>query len=192
MKFNHTRNVPRDIKRVTLGRFLKRTPITTLLYAAFCVIVLALYAYHAHNRTLPLALESSPVVLAAPLVELPIEVLATSTASETPVIEVYRVLRVVTKTVTAYNSVRAQTDDSPCIAAYGDNVCELEAKGDHSCAGAFKRGTKLSIPGKGICTVRDVLAKKYAHRVDWYEGGASKIVAAKAWGMRVLEVSVIE
>lgn len=96
------------------------------------------------------------------------------------------------KTVTAYNSVPEQTDGSPCIAAYNDNICELEKKGDHSCAAAYPYKTKLGIPGKGTCTVRDVLAPKYAHRVDWYEGGADKIDEAFNWGKRDLNITIYE
>lgn len=94
------------------------------------------------------------------------------------------------KTVTAYNSVKEQTDSTPCIAAYGDNICNLEKKGDHSCAAAYKYGTKLHVPGKGTCTVRDVLAPKYAHRVDWYEGGADMIESALKFGKQNLQVTI--
>lgn len=96
------------------------------------------------------------------------------------------------KVVTAYNSVPNQTDSTPCIAAYGDNICELEKKGDHSCAGAYPYNTMLKVPGKGVCTVRDVLAPKYADRVDWYEGGSDKIPDAFAWGKRTLQVAVLK
>jgi 3D (Asp-Asp-Asp) domain-containing protein len=95
------------------------------------------------------------------------------------------------KTVTAYNSVKEQTDSTPCIAAYGDNICALEKKGDHSCAAAYPYGTKLTVPGKGTCTVRDVLAPKYAHRVDWYEGGADKIASALKFGKQSLQVAIV-
>lgn len=100
--------------------------------------------------------------------------------------------KTVIKTVTAYNSVPEQTDSTPCIAAYGDNICALEKKGDHSCAASFPYGTKLNVPGKGVCTVRDVLAPKYADRVDWYEGGADKIVTARQFGIQKLQVSIYE
>jgi len=96
------------------------------------------------------------------------------------------------KVVTAYNSVPEQTDDSPCISANNSNICELEAKGDHSCAAALPFGTKLHIPGFGNCTVRDRLAPKFAYRVDIHMGGANKIAVAKSWGKKNLLVSIIE
>ena len=85
-------------------------------------------------------------------------------------------------TVTAYNSVPEQTDSTPDIAANGENIMRLYEQGDFTCAASLPFGTKLSIPGFGVCTVRDRLAPKYSDRVDIHMG--KDIPAAWAWGIR--------
>lgn len=87
-------------------------------------------------------------------------------------------------TVTAYNSVEGQTDDSPCISANGWNICEKLKAGINTCAAAMPFGMKLHIEGFGTCIVSDRLAPKYANRVDLHMGGADKIAVARAWGIR--------
>lgn len=94
-------------------------------------------------------------------------------------------------TITAYNSVPWQTDSTPCISADGSNICELKKIGEESCAAALPFGTKINIPGFGVCTVRDRLAPKFSHRIDLYFGGADKIQDAKQWGKRSVEVAVL-
>jgi 3D (Asp-Asp-Asp) domain-containing protein len=96
------------------------------------------------------------------------------------------------RTTTAYNSVTWQTDGSPCISADGNDICRLESQGDHSCAASLPFGTKLDIPGYGVCTVRDRLAPKFADRVDIYFGGAEKIKHARKWGVRRLHIIIID
>ena len=100
--------------------------------------------------------------------------------------------KTLTVTVTAYNSVPAQTDGSPCIAANGADICKLHAQGDYTCAAALPFNTHLSIPGFGVCTVRDRLAPRFAHRVDIHMGGADSIARARAWGKRQLTVTIIK
>jgi 3D (Asp-Asp-Asp) domain-containing protein len=95
-------------------------------------------------------------------------------------------------TVTAYNSVPWQTDSTPCIAADGSNICQLREQGEMSCASHLPFGTKINIPGFGVCTVHDRLHPRFAHRVDLYFGGADQIQAAKEWGKRNLTVEVLE
>lgn len=94
--------------------------------------------------------------------------------------------------VTAYNSVPWQTDSTPCISADGSNICELKNKGEESCAAALPFGTKINIPGFGVCTVRDRLAPRFSNRIDLYLGGAEQIPAAKQWGKRALLVDVLD
>jgi 3D (Asp-Asp-Asp) domain-containing protein len=94
--------------------------------------------------------------------------------------------------VTAYNSVPGQTDNTPCISADGSNICELKNKGEESCAAALPFGTKINIPGFGVCTVRDRLAPRFSNRIDLYFGGKEKISAAKQWGKRALLVDVLD
>ncbi len=71
------------------------------------------------------------------------------------------------RTVTAYTLGRAEeTDDSPCIGAYNDNLCELAAKGVKICASnEFPRGTILKI-GELECVVLDRMNPKYKTEVD--------------------------
>ena len=95
-------------------------------------------------------------------------------------------------TVTAYNSVPWQTDNTPCISADGSNICQLKAQGHESCAAALPFGTKINIPGFGVCTVHDRLAPRFAHRIDLYFGDADKIKAARQWGKRRLKVSILD
>ena len=93
--------------------------------------------------------------------------------------------------VTAYNSVPWQTDATPCISADGSDICKLKQQGEESCAAALPFGTKVNIPGFGVCIVRDRLAPKYAYRIDIYMGGADQIQTAKKWGKRKLMVEVL-
>jgi|GEM_PF-1025241 len=95
-------------------------------------------------------------------------------------------------TVTAYNSVPWQTDSTPCISADGSNICKLRDQGDHSCAAALPFGTKINVPGFGVCTVRDRLAPRFSYRIDLYFGGSDQIQAAKQWGKRHVEVAVLD
>ena len=95
-------------------------------------------------------------------------------------------------TVTAFNSVPWQTDSTPCISADGSNICKLKELGDNSCAAALPFGTKINVPGFGVCTVRDRLAPRFSYRIDLYFGGADKLQAAKQWGKRHVEVAVLD
>lgn len=94
--------------------------------------------------------------------------------------------------VTAYNSVPEQTDADFCTSADGSNICKLYAKGDYSCASSLPFGTKLRIPGFGICTVRDRLAPKYANRIDIHMGGRENIALAYQWGKKQLNIEIIK
>lgn len=94
--------------------------------------------------------------------------------------------------VTAFNSVPEQTDSTPCISADGTDICEEFQKGNGVCAAALPFGTVLRIQGWGDCTVHDRLSPKYSHRIDLHFGGRDRIGAAKRWGIRRLEVTVID
>lgn len=95
-------------------------------------------------------------------------------------------------TVTAYNSIPEQTDGSPCIAADGTDICRLERLGLHSCATwRVPLGTTIRIHGYGDCVVHDRTARKYGDRIDIYFGGADKILEAKAFGKKTLEVTIL-
>lgn len=69
--------------------------------------------------------------------------------------------------VTAYNSLAEQTDNSPCIGAWGDNLCELSKEiGCIVASNAFKKGEKILIDKIGECVVLDRMASRFANRID--------------------------
>lgn len=71
--------------------------------------------------------------------------------------------------VTAYTSEVGQTDDSPCIAADGSDICARYAAGENICASnAFPLGSKITVDHLGTCTVADRMNRRYSNRVDWY------------------------
>lgn len=95
-------------------------------------------------------------------------------------------------TVTAYNSVPEQTDDSPCIAADGSDICQFFARGERACAAnCLPFGSVLDIPGIGQCVVRDRTATRFGSRIDVYFGGRDQIKAARQWGKKALVLTII-
>lgn len=92
-------------------------------------------------------------------------------------------------TVTAYNSVPAQTDDTPCIGAQGTDICKIYEAGENVCAANFvPLGTKIEVEGLGTCVVRDRMNARYYERVDWYTG--MDISAARQFGVRNKQIAV--
>lgn len=88
---------------------------------------------------------------------------------------------------TAYNSILEQTDSEPCLAADGENICELYAAGQLVCASnAFPLGTILRVEDYGECTVLDRMNSRYTDRVDVYMG--LDVAQARVWGKRMVEV----
>jgi 3D (Asp-Asp-Asp) domain-containing protein len=99
---------------------------------------------------------------------LPREVAAPVEAPEErlDVVTEYRSLGI--RTLTAYNSDPAQTDDTPCITANGFNVCEHGIE-DTVAANFLPFGTKIRIPdlfGERVFVVRDRMNKRYPSRID--------------------------
>lgn len=74
----------------------------------------------------------------------------------------------IVREVTAYNvGVRAQTSDTPCIGAGGDDLCRLLERDVKVCAANFVAlGTILMIEKFGECVVLDRMHRRFAHRVD--------------------------
>ena len=89
-------------------------------------------------------------------------------------------------TVTAYNSLSYQTDNTPCISASGMNVCETE---DLICAcpREFEFGTEFFINGRWW-NCQDRLHSKYDDRIDLL---IHTIEDAKEFGKQELEVYII-
>jgi len=70
--------------------------------------------------------------------------------------------------VTAYNAGDPrQTDDTPCISANGENLCQALAAGKKRCAANFvPLGSRLHVATIGVCLVTDRTNKRYSNRVD--------------------------
>jgi len=72
----------------------------------------------------------------------------------------------VVRTITMYNSVEEQTDNSPCLSADNTNICEVDY---NVCAtNAYPFGTVLRIDKLGTCVVKDRMNSRYKNEVDWY------------------------
>lgn len=88
--------------------------------------------------------------------------------------------------LTAYSSTVGQTDDRPCEAADGSDICTRWAKGEGICAtNDYPFGTRLFL-GRGVdqeCTVADRMARRFTgkHKIDVYFGNRTK----EAWAFGV-------
>jgi 3D (Asp-Asp-Asp) domain-containing protein len=89
-------------------------------------------------------------------------------ASLNPKNQEYAVRSETIRIVTAYNAGDPrQTDDTPCIAANGENICKALAKGKKRCAANFvPLGSHLHVDKVGVCLVTDRTNKRYRNRVD--------------------------
>ena len=108
-----------------------------------------------------------------------------------------------TVVVTAYTSRVEETDDTPCIAASGRNLCEESAGLDGTILLDNKRerqvqfcafnsvpfGTRIIVPGFGECEVVDRTSKRFTGRLDLYYGQDLK--GARAWGKQTKEITII-
>jgi 3D (Asp-Asp-Asp) domain-containing protein len=73
----------------------------------------------------------------------------------------------IVREVTAYNvGVRAQTNDTPCIGAGGDDLCRLTTRMKVCAANFVPLGTILEIEKFGECVVLDRMHRRFPHRVD--------------------------
>lgn len=122
----------------------------------------------------------------------PVERMRSSQPRINPQTRPHEKIRTFVAKVTAYTSSRDETDDTPCTAANGDDICALLKRGDRSCAGRYPFGTRLDIPGIGVCTIRDRTAARYNDRIDVYFGGSDKKKEAKQWGAPTLTVKIIK
>lgn len=99
-------------------------------------------------------------VIAVPLFALGFAVPAKATPLTLPHFLSFHAVRAY---VTGYNTVPGQTDDTPCIAASGANIC---GRSDAvACPRRISLGTFLAIRGV-IYVCEDRLAKKYDSRFD--------------------------
>jgi len=92
--------------------------------------------------------------------------------------------------VTAYSSTVDQTDDTPCIAASGLDICK--ANRPIIAANFLEFGTKVQFPkifGDKIFVVEDRMNKRYNDRIDiWFPNRAS----AKKFGIQMTQVVILE
>lgn len=143
------------------------------------VVVVGLFASITIGMLIQLAAMTNSYTINGHLVSagLPVEQVVMAETSFSAPLPVKGAIR----TITAYNAGDpAQTDNSPCISASGDNICNLLAKGEKICAANFvKLGTKLKIEGLGVCTVLDRMNSRYPDRVDWAMEAHQKAEALK-------------
>ncbi|WP_371826100.1 3D domain-containing protein [Photobacterium sp. GJ3] len=97
-------------------------------------------------------------------------------------------------TATAYNSVPAQTDSNPSIAAWGDRLkpgMKAIAVSRDLLKMGLKHGSKVKISGlPGEYVVLDKMHRRWSKKIDIYMG--RDVRAAKNWGRRSVTITVIE
>lgn len=100
--------------------------------------------------------------------------------------ETYRV-------VTAYNvGDESQTDDTPCIDASNENICDALDRGEMRCAANFvPLGTHLQIEKVGTCKVTDRTNRRYKNRVD-IAFPKDKLKEALNFGRQILKVKILK
>ena len=91
-------------------------------------------------------------------------------------------------TVTAYNTVKAQTDDSPCIAAYGDNICGMDQV--IACPIRYQKGTRVEIDGV-VYTCLDKMNPKYWEEDRFDISFDKDIEGAVNYGNKLLTVRIL-
>ncbi len=133
------------------------------------------------TRTLQSHTKRIPCLLAASLL------LASSSALADEIGPRERTLVV---TATAYNSVPAQTDDEPNIAAWGDwlepGMKAIAVSRDLMPLG-LTRNVVVTIDGlPGTYVVLDKMGKRWTRKIDIYMG--EDIAAARRWGKRKVRI----
>lgn len=97
------------------------------------------------------------------------------------------VVQTLTATVTGFNTVPWQTDNTPCIAASGDDIC---GRNDVvACPRVFPLYTQVRINEK-VYTCLDRLAMKYDYRFDI--SFDKDIQAALNWGKQRVQVDILQ
>ena len=114
-------------------------------------------------------------------------------ASLIPKDQDYAVRSETIRVVTAYNAGDPrQTDDTPCIAANGENICKALAKGKKRCAANFvPLGSHLHVDKVGVCLVTDRTNKRYRNRVD-IAMQKSEYHKALRFGRQKLHVKILD
>lgn len=93
-------------------------------------------------------------------------------------------------TATAYNSVPAQTDGDPTIAAWGDTLrpgMKAIAVSPDLIPLGLTHGTRVRIEGlPGAYVVRDRMPARWRRKIDIYMG--EDVQAARQWGRREVQI----
>ena len=92
--------------------------------------------------------------------------------------------------ISAYNAVAAQTDQTPCIAANGENIC-LESAGNVAAANFLPFGTRFIVPelGDRVWEVKDRMNRRYRNNIDLLVDTTEE---AKQIGRRKMEVIILD
>ena len=105
----------------------------------------------------------------------------------------YKVRSETIRVVTAYNvGDPRQTDDTPCIAANGEDICSALAKGEMRCAANFvPLGSQLYVDKIGVCLVTDRMNRRYRNRVD-IAMEKHEYDRARRFGRQKLQVKILD
>ena len=105
----------------------------------------------------------------------------------------FRVKSETIRVVTAYNvGDPRQTDDTPCIAANGEDICSALAKGEMRCAANFvPLGSHLYVDKIGVCLVTDRMNRRYRNRVD-IAMEKNEYYKARRFGRQKLHVKILD
>jgi 3D (Asp-Asp-Asp) domain-containing protein len=119
-------------------------------------------------------------------------VVTTTTPEIAPAkIEVIDVSKGVITEVSAYNSVSGQTDDTPCIAADGSDICKRYQAGECIIATNSKPfGTIGYVEKIGQCTVADHMNSRFKNRVDIFMD--KDVARAVNFGLQNLAITWVE
>ncbi len=111
-----------------------------------------------------------------------------------PVAEDRKPIKTIWVTVTAYNSVPGQTDDTPCITANGHDLCKQYAEqgfGNTIAGNGMKFGTHVRLPevfGDKEFVVRDRMNARYEYgRIDVW---LPTIEEARAFGVKRVQMEI--
>ena len=76
-----------------------------------------------------------------------------------PISPTYYIRKQIMAVITSYQAVRSQTDNKPCIAASGMNICETEKKiAANNC---LEFGTKIELPNGEIYEIQDRMNSRF-------------------------------
>lgn len=109
------------------------------------------------------------------------------------VVKIPPVEKVIYREFTAYNAGDPyQCDDTPCISASLDNICELLAQGQVIFASnEFPLGTKLYVEGIGEGIVLDRMNSRFKTRIDVAMQAHEK-PRAIAFGLQTLKIKILK